>query len=285
MSLEDHLGRMASLRVVRFGPPGAFLALGDDAGPDASDVVLLLGAEIPEGTREGDMLTVFVHRDSEGRPLATLRTPKLTLGEVAFLRVTARTPIGAFVDWGLEKELLVPFAEETSELRPGDRHPIGLYVDNSGRLAGTMRVREMLGRAPRTYRIDERLEGEAWRNDPAIGLFVILEKRSVGLVPASEPHGLSRGEAATFRVSHRHPDGRIELSLRGLAHEEIAGDAERVLAAIRRPGAPRLGDKSSPETIRDAVGLSKKAFKRAVGRLLKDGLVTLDAGGFVAPRG
>lgn len=282
MSLQDLLGRSATLPIVRFGPPGAFLALEPDA-PDG-DVVLLLGSEIPEGAREGDAVRVFIHRDSEGRPLATRRMPKLELGEVAFLRVTARTPIGAFVDWGLDKELLVPFAEETNELRPGDRQPIGLYVDNSGRLAGTMRVSEILGPARRTVRLDEWVEGEAWRNDPAVGLFVIVERSVVGLVPASEPHRLSRGEAARFRVTHVHPDGRIELSLRGLAHEEISGDAERVLAALQRPDAPKLGDKSTPEVIRDAVGLSKKAFKRAVGRLLKDGLVEIDDAGFVSPR-
>ncbi len=282
MSLQDLLGRSATLPIVRFGPPGAFLALEPDA-PDG-DVVLLLGSEIPEGAREGDAVRVFIHRDSEGRPLATRRMPKLELGEVAFLRVTARTPIGAFVDWGLDKELLVPFAEETNELRPGDRQPIGLYVDNTGRLAGTMRVSEILGPARRTVRLDEWVEGEAWRNDPAVGLFVIVERSVVGLVPASEPHRLSRGEAARFRVTHVHPDGRIELSLRGLAHEEISGDAERVLAALQRPDAPKLGDKSTPEVIRDAVGLSKKAFKRAVGRLLKDGLVEIDDAGFVSPR-
>lgn len=282
MSLQDLLGRSATLPIVRFGPPGAFLALEPDA-PDG-DVVLLLGSEIPDGAREGDAVRVFIHRDSEGRPLATRRMPKLELGEVAFLRVTARTPIGAFVDWGLDKELLVPFAEETNELRPGDRQPIGLYVDNSGRLAGTMRVSEILGPARRTVRLDEWVEGEAWRNDPAVGLFVIVERSVVGLVPASEPHRLSRGEAARFRVTHVHPDGRIELSLRGLAHEEISGDAERVLAALQRPDAPKLGDKSTPEVIRDAVGLSKKAFKRAVGRLLKDGLVEIDDAGFVSPR-
>ena len=282
MSLQDLLGRSATLPIVRFGPPGAFLALEPDA-PDG-DVVLLLGSEIPDGAREGDAVRVFIHRDSEGRPLATRRMPKLELGEVAFLRVTARTPVGAFVDWGLDKELLVPFAEETNELRPGDRQPIGLYVDNSGRLTGTMRVSEILGPARRTFRLDEWVEGEAWRNDPAVGLFVIVERSVVGLVPASEPHRLSRGEAARFRVTHVHPDGRIELSLRGLAHEEISGDAERVLSALQRPDAPKLGDKSTPEVIRDAVGLSKKAFKRAVGRLLKDGLVEIDDAGFVSPR-
>lgn len=284
MMFEDLLGRTTTLRIVRFGTPGAFLAIDTaDLSPKA-EVILLLGPEIPEGATEGDSVDVFVYRDSEGRPLATTKVPKLELGEVAFLDVTACTDIGAFADWGLDKELFVPFAEQTTELRPGDRHAFGVYVDPSGRLAGTMRVAELLNAEQGEFRRDEWVEGEAWRLDPDIGLFVIVERAFVGLVPASERHSLSRGEAARFRVTHVHPDGRFELSLRAHAHEEIAGDAARVLEAISRPGAPKLGDRSSPEDVQDAVGLSKKAFKRAVGRLLKERIVTIDAQGFVVPK-
>lgn len=280
MSVDDLLGTCASLPIVRFGSPGAFLAVDpDEVGPDG-DVILLLGPEIPEGASEGDVVRVFVYRDSEGRPLATTRAPKLELGEVAFLEVTAVTPIGAFVDWGLDKELLVPFAEQTVDMRAGARHPIGLYIDNSGRLAGTMRVTEMLA-ARGDFALDEWVDGEAWRFDPDIGLFVIVERRFVGLVPANEPHGMSRGEAAQFRVAHVHQDGKIELSRRGHAHEELENDAQRILTFISRPGAPELGDKSTPDQIRDAVGLSKKAFKRGVGRLLKTGAVVIDSRGVV----
>ena len=90
------------------------------------------------------MLEVFVYLDSEDRPVATLREPKVVLGEVAFMTVTALAPFGAFVDWGMPKELLVPLGEQTREMRLGDRHPVGVYVDDTGRLAGTMRIAEML---------------------------------------------------------------------------------------------------------------------------------------------
>lgn len=280
MSLDDLLGRSASLPIRRFGSPGAFLGVDDRTN---GEVVLLIGSEIPEGAKEGDEVLVFVHRDSEGRPIATTRLPKLELGEVAFLEVTSTTEFGAFVDWGLAKELLVPFAQQTTELAAGDRHLIGLYVDDTGRLAGTMRVSEML-RTPRAeWQLDEWVEGEAWRNDPDIGLFVIVERSFVGLVPASEPHLLGRGDAARFRVSNILPDGKIELSLRGHAHEELARDANHILLTLRRSNPPRVGDKSSPEDIRKAFGLSKKAFKRAAGRLLKERAVTIDAEGLLAP--
>jgi uncharacterized protein len=276
---HDLLGRFATLEIRRFGTPGAFLAQ-KDTGPDAP-TVLLLGPEIPQGAAPGDELQVFISLDSEGRPLATTKIPKLALGEVAFLTVTACSEFGAFVDWGLPKELLVPFAEQTKELRVGEAQPIGLYLDNSGRLAGTMRVSEILAKTSTGFERGEWVEGEAWRQDPEIGLFVIVERGLVALLPKHEPHSLARGQAARFRVAHVHPDGKLELSLRGHAHEEMEGDALAILEVLKKPGAPKLGDRSDPGQIRALFGLSKKAFKRAVGRLLKQRLVDIDDAGHV----
>ena len=276
------LGRLVTLPVRRFGPPGAFLGVeAEDPRPDAPTILLPRG-EVPEGAREGDALSVFVYLDSEDRPIATTREPRLTLGEVAFLRVTDLARFGAFVDWGLPKELLVPHAEQTRDLRVGDRHPVGLFVDDTGRLAGTMRVSEMLG-AGGDFDVDEWVAGEAWRKEPGLGVFVIVERRFVGRLPESEPNTLARGEAARFRVASVLPDGKIELSLRGHAHEEVERDAQRILAALARPGAPRVGDRSSPEQIRALFGLSKKAFKRAAGRLLKERAAAVDRDGFLVP--
>ena len=264
--------------VRRFTPSGAFLADRENVSADAP-CLLLIGSEIPEGCQVGQELDVFVYLDSEDRPIATTRTPKLSLGEVTFLRVTACTSFGAFVDWGLAKELLVPFAEQTKELHVGSREPVGLYLDSSGRLAGTLRVAELLDLEAHDFEEDTWVEGEAWRNDPEVGLFAILERRFLGRVPASEPHRLTRGQAAQFRVSHILPDGKVELSLRGHAHEELEHDAETVLRIVTRPGAALVGDHSSPEQLRELFGLSKKAFKRAAGRLLKQRLLELDGQG------
>jgi predicted RNA-binding protein (virulence factor B family) len=274
------LGTLVPLVIRRFGPPGAFLVEEPD-DPDA-ETILLPGAEIPDAAEEGQTLEVFVYLDSEDRPVATLREPKLVLGEVAFVPVTALAPFGAFFDWGMPKELLVPLVEQTRELHVGDRHPVGVYVDDTGRLAGTMRIAEMLGEVG-DFERGEWVKGEAWRSDPELGVFVILEQRFVGLLPASEPNTLSRGEAAEFRVATVLPDGKVELSLRGPAHEELATDAARLLAFVTKPGAPKLGDRSPPEEIRTHLGLSKKAFKRAAGRLLKTGEASLDARGFLQP--
>jgi predicted RNA-binding protein (virulence factor B family) len=275
--LEDVLGRTVTLRVQRLGAPGAFLQVA------ARESVLLPRAELSEPPEPGDELEVFVYVDSEDRPVATTRKPRLERDEVAFLRVTSETRIGAFVDWGLPKELLVPFAEQTRELRRGDHEPIGLVLDRSGRLAGTMRIRELLQTGGR-FELGEWVEGEAWREEPGVGVFVILERGYLGLLPASEPHALRRGQACSFRVAQVLADGKLELSLRGLVHEELAHDAEAVLARLLSERPPRVSDRSSPELIRDQFNLSKKAFKRAVGRLLKEGSVELDREGFVVPR-
>lgn len=287
MSPRDLLGCRVTLRIVRFADAGAYLGLEGvgrddrDDDDDDDDAILLPRGEVPDDAREGDAMRVFIYLDSEDRPIATLRVPKLALGEVTFLEVTACTSIGAFVDWGLGKELLVPFAEQSKDLYVGERQPVGLYVDNTGRLAATMFVTDMLDRRPRRLAHDEWVEGEAWRNDPDVGLFVIVERSFVGLVPASEPHPLRRGEVAKFRVAAILDDGKIVLSLRQHAYQELANDAARILAVLSATGAPRVGDRSSPEVVRDLFGLSKKAFKRAVGRLLKERSVALDPDGYV----
>jgi len=206
--------------------------------------------------------------------------PDLEPGDVSFLTVTALTSIGAFVDWGLPKELLVPFAEQTRELEIGERVPIGVFVDNTGRFAGTMKVREMLT-STGEFEPDEWVAGEAWRKEPGLGVFVIVERRFLGLVPESEPNTLQRGHAAKFRVARVLRDGKIELSLRGHVHEQIEQDAQHVLSVLLQPSAPKLSDRTPPERIRSELGLSKKAWKRALGRLLKEGLVQLNADGDV----
>lgn len=282
MTPGELLGNRLTLKIRRFADPGAYL-VPEDATPD-EEAILLPSREVPDDAHEGDDVLAFVYLDSEDRPIATTREPKLTLGEVRFLEVTATTAIGAFVDWGLPKELLVPFAQQSRELFVSERQPIGLYVDNTGRLAGTMFVTDMLSHRPPKVELDEMIEGEAWRNDPEIGLFAILERSYVGLVPASEPHSLKRGEVAKFRVSSILPDGKLVLSLRQQAHKEIEADAGRIIAVLGRVNPPKVGDKSDPEMIRAVFGVSKKAFKRAVGRLLKENAVVIDDDGCVILR-
>jgi hypothetical protein len=286
---QELLGRTVTLVVDRLVPPGAMLRASTPSNEaplgTARDVVLLPRNEVTEDLAAGDALDVFVYLDSDDRPIATRKAPLVELDEVAFLEVTDVGRIGAFVHWGPVKELLVPHAEQTQPLRVGDRHPIALYLDLSGRLAGSMRVTERL-KAIGVFQEDEWVDGEAWRKEPGVGVFVIVERAFVGLVPEHEPHTLRRGEAGRFRITHVHPDGRIELSLRGHAHEEVVRDADTILAFLEAGRGPRIGDRSSPEELRALFGLSKKAFKRAVGRLYKERTVMIDDSGYLAvPRG
>lgn len=280
---DDILATTVDLPIKRIGSPGAFLDVSAyDTRPDAT--VLLLGPEIPEGAKVGDVVRVFLYLDSEARPLATTRRPLVERGLVAFLEVTQTTHFGAFVDWGLAKELLVPFAEQTAETRVGRRYPVSVSLDPTGRLIGTMKVTEILRASSLKLAAGDYVEGEAWREEPRLGVFVILDRRGVGLLPASEPHDLVRGDRARFRVSRVLADGKIELSLRARPEEQVEKDAAAILAHLDRKGAPPIGDHAHPEDLRAWVGLSKKAFKRAAGNLLKQRVVELDDAGHLRRR-
>ena len=288
MGLKSKLGQVVTLEVKRRAPPGLYLGApkvlgGGEAGepgePGADETVLLPNREAPQ-VADGTELEVFLYLDSEDRLIASVKKPMITLGEVAFLLCRDRAGFGAFFDWGLAKELLVPNALMTRDVRVGDRMPVGLIVDDTGRLAGTMRVSEMLG-APPDAKAGDWVQGQLLRYEPGIGTFFVLGKRAVGLVPDQEPHGLRRGDEARLRVTKVHADGKVELSLRGLAHEVRGDDGELILAALRGKNPPKLGDHSDPDEIRQVFGLSKKAFKRAVGGLLKAKKVVLGPDGVV----
>lgn len=205
--------------------------------------------------------------------------PKLALGQVGFLEVTDIVPFGAFVDWGLPKELLVPLAEQICEMRLGQSYAVGVIKDDQGRFAGTQRIAEML-RKPPPFAVGDWVEGEAWRQEPTLGVFVILEKQYLGLLPESEPNTLKRGEKAKFRIAQSLPDGKIQLSLRRTAFEELDDDAERVYVRLTQSFF-RVSDETSPEVIVARFGISKKAYKRAIGRLLKQGRISFDTEGYV----
>ena len=279
MPHQEYLGCVVQLKVLRFTPHGAFLSLDAEADRD-SPAILLPGGDVPQGVNEGDAIDVFVYLDSEDRPIATTREPLLSLGQVAFLRVSDLTPIGAFMDWGLAKDLLLPYGEHTRDIHVGERHPVGLTVDNTGRLLGTMRVTEMLKERP-PFKVGEWVHGEAWRKEPELGAFVIVERQYVGLLPLEEAAAMTRGQPASFRVTRVQRDGKIDLSLRREPRDQAADDADLILAYLDREDACSIGDGSSPERIRELFGFGKKTFKRAVGRLLRQGVVEINGDGFL----
>ena len=238
--------------------------------------MLLPAKQVPAGTRAGDRLEVFIYRDSEDRLIATTREPKLQVGETAVLTVKETGKIGAFLDMGLEKDVLLPFKEQTERVRPGQQCLAALYVDKSGRLAATMKVHPYLnGDSP--YEKDDRVSGMVYEVSPQIGAFVAVDGRYYGLIPAKEFFGNVRpGDTVQARVTKVRDDGKLDLSLNEKAHIQMNTDAETVMEALEaRGGVLPFADKADPEIIRQEFAMSKNAFKRAVGHLLKEGRVRI----------
>jgi uncharacterized protein len=274
-ALRSVLGRRVDAKVDRVQGAQAWVSV----APGVSSLPTAFG-DVPAAVVAGTTLEVFPCFDIHDQPVASLTFPALTWGEVRFLEVSKETPDGAYVDWGLPGALFVPQAEQIARMRPGSLHPVALCCSRDGKLIGTTHVTELLHLEPAPFEAGEWVPGEAWRNDPEIGLFAILAGKWVGRVPASEPHHQQRGQASEYRVSKVLPDGKLEVSLRATIPAELPRDVELVLATLIENPALRVGDDSTPQQVRTHFGLSKKAFKRALGVLFKRGQIEFDAKGF-----
>lgn len=267
--LEEGLGKKQTLKVVKETDFGVYLG-------DGEEKVLLPGKQVPPGLSVGDELEVFLYRDSQDRMIATTREPKIRLGELKVLEVADTGRIGAFLDWGLEKDLLLPFKEQTYNVKKGDRCLVSLYVDKSGRLCATMKVYEKLERKS-PYKKDDKVSGIIYEESRNFGLFVAVDERYCGLIPKREgTAGYKTGDWVEARVTDVKPDGKLDLSVREKAFLQIDKDAELIFEKIVQNGGELpFTDKSDPEQIRKTFGFSKNAFKRAVGHLLKEGRIEI----------
>lgn len=272
------LGEMQTLEVKRSTSVGVFLNTRDSKGKNRD--VLLPKKEVPKGIKLGDEIEVFVYRDFKDRMVATTKRPKVTLGEVGLLRVVDITKIGAFLDWGLEKDLFLPFMEQTMKLEKGREYPIALYIDKSNRLCGTMKIQDFL-ETNSPYKENDWVKGTIYNINDEFGAFVAVDNKYEGLIPKKELIGVyTPGEVVDLRVTNVKEDGKLDLSLRDKFYIEIEGDAESILnKAEENGGILYLNDYSSPREIRKELNMSKSAFKRAVGRLLKEGKIEFIEGG------
>ncbi len=232
--------------------------------------VLLPARQVPQGLAVGDQIEVFVYRDSEDRLIATVRMPMLELGGLAVLEVREVTGIGAFLDWGLEKDLLLPFSEQTKKVQKGDKYLVSLYVDKSDRLCATMKVYDFL-RTDSPYKADDQVKGIVFGMNPEYGCFVAVDRLYVGMIPQKE---LVRrtyiGQEVDCRVMDVREDGKLNLSLRKKAYLQIDEDSRKIMEKLQEYGGSLpYHDKSSPEEIRGEFAMSKNEFKRAIGRLYK----------------
>ena len=268
------LGETQELEIVKTQDFGVYLS---PSAKQAEERVLLPRKQVPEGSKIGDRLSVFVYRDSQDRLIATVRTPRLQMGQVAELTVAQVNRVGAFLDWGLEKDLLLPFKQQRGRVEQGMKVLVSLYIDKSNRICATMNVyKNLCSHSP--YHVGDQVTGRAYERSDNYGLFVAVDNLYSGLIPARELYGeVELGRDVTARVTRVLEDGRLNLSIREKAYLQIERDVETIMKLLDSyEGALPFSDKAAPEVIRHETGMSKNEFKRAVGRLLKEGLIQID---------
>lgn len=267
------LGKMQTLLVQRVKEFGVYV--GEEAGSEVS--VLLPKKQVPEGAKPGDEVTVFIYRDSEDRLIATSAAPLLQVGEIAVLDVKDVGKIGAFLDMGLEKDLLLPFKEQTHKVRTGEKVLVALYVDKSQRLAATMKIYSYLSdQTP--YKKDDQVSGIIYEINDTLGAFVAVDNKYYGLIPKKEVfENYREGDEITARVTKVREDGKLDLSPRQKAYIQMDADSAQVLDVMENQfdGILPFTDKADPEIIKREFAMSKNAFKRAVGHLLKEGKIKI----------
>ena len=265
------LGEKQTLTVVKTVDFGVYLAEHQD---DTARVLLPAG-QVPEGTKLHDRLEVFLYKDSKDRPIATTREPKLTLGGVALLQVVQVTSVGAFLDWGLEKDLLLPYREQLRRVREGDEVLVTLYIDKSNRLCATMEGLYHLLSTDSPYQKGDTVTGRIYEFSSNFGTFVAVDDKYSALIPPFEnTSSLKIGDTLQARVTNVKQDGKLDLTIREKAYVQMNTDAEAVLQLISEYGGVLpFNDKASPEIIKREAHMSKNAFKRAVGHLYKERLI------------
>ena len=266
------LGEKQTLVVIKKVDFGVYL--GEQAGSE--EKVLLPAKQVPQGADLGSSVEVFIYKDSDDRLIATTSEPKIMLGDVRVLKVKETTRIGAFMDWGLEKDVLLPFKEQTAKVKAGDDVLCAMYIDKSSRLCVTMNVYKYL-RSDSPYKKDDKVMGTVYEMSDNFGAFVAVDDIYSGLIAKKELYGnLKIGDRISARVVSVKEDGRLNLSVREKAYLQMDTDADKILGMIRDNGG-KLGfnDKASPDLIKEKTGMSKNEFKRAVGRLLKEGKIVI----------
>ncbi|MCR5419808.1 MAG: S1 RNA-binding domain-containing protein [Lachnospiraceae bacterium] len=261
------LGETQRLIIVKKVDHGAYLASDREA---ESERILLPVKQVPKDAAVGSELEVFIYKDSKDRLIATVNRPYIKLHEVALLKVKDVGKIGAFLDWGLEKDLLLPYKQQTLRLKPGDECLVALYIDKSSRLCLTMNVYDYLS-TDHNYKEGDEVRGRVYLLSENFGAFVAVDDEYSALIPKRELYADIRvGQIVDARVTKIREDRKMTLSLRKKAYLQIDEDADKVMAVIEAfDGVLPFNDKADPEIIKREFNMSKNEFKRAVGRLYK----------------
>lgn len=262
------LGTIQKLDITKSTPQGMYLRA-KNAKKD--EEVLLPNNQVPKNAKVGDELEVFIYKDSEDRITATLKKPKITLGKMAYLKVVQLTKIGAFLDWGLEKDLFLPPKNQTVAVEKDKSYLVGLYLDDTGRLSATMDIFNMLTKKS-PFNLHDKVTGMVYNVNEKYGTFVAVEGKYNGLIPVRElDEKLSYGDKIDAKIIKIKDDGRLDLSTRKDAFIQMGSDSDKILKLMKtKNGKLPLNDNSHPKDIYNHLKMSKAAFKRAVGRLMKE---------------
>lgn len=271
------IGKWNTLTIIRSKDFGCYL--GEKENP--AETVLLPRKQIPEGAVAGAKLDVFIYRDSQDRLIATVNKPIITMGEIKRLTVKSVSQIGAFMDWGLEKDIFLPFKEQTAKVEEGREYLVRMYADKSGRLCVSMRLYNHLspleGKEKESYKKGDTVSGIVYDYKRGMGAFVAVDDKYPGLIHENELYNrVYVGDEVSARVVTVRDDGKLDLSLRQEIYKQIDDDSEMVYNVIKSyKGVLPFNDKADKELIKKEFGLSKNAFKRAVGHLLKSGRIKI----------
>ncbi len=273
------LGEKQELIVVKKVEFGIYLA--EHEGDETR--VLLPAKQVPEGTQVGDVLEVFLYRDSKDRMISTTQKPKLTMGEARPLKVVSVQRIGAFLDWGLEKDLFLPYKEQITKVQENDEIMVRLYLDKSRRLCASMKGVYDLLRTDSPYGPGDMVHGRVYEFSGNFGTFVAVDNCFSALIPSHEDHSSLRiGDVVEARVTGVKQDGKLDLTLREKAYMQMDKDEVYVMELIEKHGgALPFNDKASPEVIMEEAKMSKNAFKRAVGHLYKERKIKITSEGIL----
>ncbi|MFA7411411.1 MAG: S1-like domain-containing RNA-binding protein [Tissierellaceae bacterium] len=269
------LGEVQELKIKRFTSVGAYLGTEKDG-----EEILLPKNQIPEDSKLGDYVEVMVYNDSRDRIIASTNRAKAEVGQLAHLMVVSQTKIGSFLDWGLEKDLFLPFSETVGSIDKGKEYLVGIYIDKSNRICATMKIKDML-ETDSPYKENDRVKGTIYSINRDIGAFVAVDDKYDGLIPKKELLGAyDVGDTIEVRVSNVKEDGRLDLSLRDRSHVQIDKDGQVILASLKEnAGYLPINDYSPPELIREELHMSKSGFKKAIGRLYREGLIVIEKKG------
>jgi hypothetical protein len=265
------LGEWNELQVMKEKDFGVYLGIAGE-----KEEVLLPVKQVPKGTKIGDVLNVFIYRDSSDRIIATVNMPDITLGKLAVLRCVGTTKIGAFMDWGLEKDILLPFKEQTAQVREGREYLVRMYLDKSERLCVSMKVYDYLS-TDSPYKQGDEISGIVIEYSSELGAFVAVDNRYAALVPKKEIHSnIYVGDKIEGRVAEVREDGKLNLTLQKPIKLQIKENAEMVYNIIESYGGVLpFNDKADTKVIEKEFAISKRAFKAAVGKLLREGRIRI----------